>query len=108
MNGHESIINLRRSGFKPAFVWLQDALQAPNDCAVTLSPTDNPEALDLRFLVGTTVFAESSSRTRLEAMSKACIEARAKRVITNLHVCSGFRFEIIETTDTDGVMTWQK
>lgn len=108
MNGHEAIIQMRRDRMKPAFVWLQDGQHAPTDYAVTLSPTDNPEALDLRFLVGTTVFAESSSRTRLEAMSKACIEARAKRVITNLHQRNGVRFEIIETTDTDGVMTWQK
>jgi hypothetical protein len=108
MNGHESIINLRRSGFKPAFVWLQDALQAPNDCAVTLSPTDNPEALDLRFLVGTTVLAESANRKRLGAMLKACMDAKAKRVITNLHQRDGVRFEVIETTDTDKVMTWQK
>lgn len=108
MNGHESIINLRRSGFKPAFVWLQDALQAPNDCAVTLSPTDNPEALDLRFLVGTTVLAESANRKRLGAMLKACMDAKAKRVITNLHQRDGVQFEVIETTDTDKVMTWQK
>jgi hypothetical protein len=108
MNGHEFIINLRRSGFKPAFVWLQDALQAPNDYTVTLSPTDNPEALDLRFLVGTTVLAESANRKRLGAMLKACMEAKAKRVITTLHRSDGVRFEVIETTDTDKVMTWQK
>jgi len=108
MNGHDAIINLRRGGFKPAYVWLQDALRAPTDCAVTLSPTDNPETLDLRFLVGTTVMAESANRERLGAMLRACMEAKAKRVITNLHKRDGVRFEVIETTDTDGVMTWQK
>jgi hypothetical protein len=108
MNGHESIINLRRGGFKPAYVWLQDSGLAPTDNAVTLSPTDNPEALDLRFLVGTTVMAESVNRKRLGAMLKACMEAKAKRVITNLHQRDGYSFEVIETTDTDGVMTWQK
>lgn len=104
MNGHTAIINLRRGGFKPAYVWLQDALHAPTDNAVTLSPTDNPEALDLRFLVGTTVLAESENRKRLGAILKACMEAKAKRVITNLHQRDGVRFEVIETTDTDGVM----
>lgn len=108
MNGHESIIQMRRDRMKPAFVWLQDAQHAPTDYAVTLSPTENPEALDLRFLVGTTVLAESGNRKRLGAMLKACMDAKAKRVITNLHQRNGVRFEIIETTDTDGVMTWQK
>lgn len=108
MNGHEKILNMRRGGFKPAFVWLQDALHAPTDYAVTLAPTDNPESLDLRFLVGTTVMAESSSRERLGAMLKACMAAKAKRVITNLHQRDGMRFEVIETTDTDGVTAWQK
>lgn len=108
MNGHDAIINLRRNGFKPAFVWLQDALHAPTDNTVSLSPTDNPEALDLRFLVGTTVLAESANRERLGAMLKACMSAKAKRVITNLHQRDGYHFEVIETTDTDGVTTWQK
>jgi hypothetical protein len=108
MNGHDAIIAMRRERIKPAFIWLQDAQQAPNDYAVTISPTDNPEALDLRFLVGTTVFAESANRSRLASMRRACIDAKAKRVITNLHSRDGYSFEIIETTDTDGVMTWQK
>ena len=108
MNGHEAIIQMRRDRMKPAFVWLQDAQHAPTDYAVTLSPTDNPEALDLRFLVGTTVFAESADRKRLGAMLKACVDAKAKRVVTTLHHFDGARFEVIETTDTDEVMTWRK
>jgi hypothetical protein len=52
--------------------------------------------------------AESVNRKRLGAMLKACMEAKAKRVITNLHQRDGYSFEVIETTDTDGVMTWQK
>jgi len=108
MNGHQNIIGMRRNGFKPVYVWLQDSGLAPGDFAVTLSATDNPATLDLRFLVGTTVLAEGSNRERLAAMLKAASEAGAKRVITNLHVREGFDFEIVETTDTDGVMTWRK
>ena len=108
MNGHETILNMRRGGFKPAFVWLQDALHAPTDNTVTLSPMDNPETLDLRILVGTTVLAESANRERLGAMLRACMAAKAKRVITNLHQRDGMRFEVIETTDTDGVTAWRK
>jgi hypothetical protein len=58
--------------------------------------------------VGTTVLAESANRKRLGAMLKACMDAKAKRVITNLHQRDGVQFEVIETTDTDKVMTWQK
>jgi len=108
MNGHQTIIDMRRSGLKPVYVWLQDSGLAPADYAVTLAPTDNPATLDLRFLVGTTVLAEGSNRERLAAMLKAASEAGAKRVITNRHVRDGVRFEIVETTDTDGVMTWPK
>ena len=108
MNGHEAIIAMRRARLKPAFVWLQDAPHAPTDYAVTLSPMDNPETLDLRFLVGTTVLAESDDSSRLEQISKACLEARASRVIATLHKRDGMRFEVIKTTDTDGVMTWPK
>lgn len=108
MNGHEAIIAMRRARLKPACVWLQDAPHAPTDYAVTLSPTDNPESLDLRFLVGTTVLAESADSSRLEQMSKACLEAKASRVIATLYKRDGYHFEIIKTTDTSGVMTWPK
>lgn len=109
MNGHDAILAMRRSGFKPTYVWLQDSGLAPTDLAVTLAKTDNPEALDLRFLVGVTVLAESENRDRLASMLRACQEAKAKRVITTLHAKKdSYTVEIIETTDTDGVATWQK
>ena len=110
MNGHEDILNLRRNGFKPAYVWLQDSGLAPLDLSVTLAKTDNPEALDLRFLVGTTVLAESENIDRLGCMLRACMGAKAKRVITNLHQWSadGHRAEVIETTDTEGILSWLK
>lgn len=109
MNGHQAILKMRRSGAKPAYVWLQDTGLPPGDFAVTLAKTDNPAALDLRFLIGTTALAESDNPARLDAMRKACIAAKASRVVTNLNQKTDpWRFEIIETTDTDGVLTWCK
>jgi hypothetical protein len=109
VNGQQEILKMRRNGFKPAYVWLQDSGLAPTDYAVTLAKTDNPATLDLRFLVGTTVLAESDNRQRLSAMLKACMAAKAARVITNLHQkADAWHFEVLETTDTEGVMTWPK
>lgn len=107
MNGQQPIIAMRRKGFKPAFVWLQDTGLAPTEYTVTLAKTDIPEALDLRFLVGVTVLAESHDRRRLERITDACKQAKALRVIASLHDGAPW-FDTTEITDTDGVMTWQK
>lgn len=107
MRGAEHIVSLRKAGLKPAYVWLQDAEIAPSDLAITLAKTDAPEALDLRCLVGVTVLAESENRDRLGRMLRACMEAKARRVIASLYRKQGeYCYEIIETTDTDGVATW--
>lgn len=109
MNGHEAIWKLRRDGFKPAYVWLQDSGLLPTEYAVTLAQVDIPEALDLRFLVGTTVLAESKDKARLLRIATACRQAKALRVIASLHrKVDAYRTETIEITDTDGVMTWPK
>lgn len=109
MNGHEAIWKLRRDGFKPAYVWLQDSGLIPTDYAVTLGQTDIPEALDLRFLVGTTVLAESPDKARLLRIATACQQAKALRVIASLHRnVDKYRTETVSITDTDEVMTWQK
>jgi len=109
MNGQQSILKMRRDGLKPVYVWLQDSGLSPGDFAVTLAKTDNPAALDLRFLMGTTVLAESDNRARLGAMLNACMAAKAARVITNLYQkTDAWHFEVLETTDTDGVVVWQK
>lgn len=110
MTGHEVILDLRRNGLKPAYVWLQDAGIAPTNLSVSLAKTDNPEALDLRFLIGTTVLAESENRERLGRMLRACMAAKARRVIAT-HYRKSVPFndvEILETTDTEGELTWPK
>lgn len=109
MNGHQSIIEMRRNRMKPAYVWLQDSGLVPTDLSVTLASSDIPEALDLRFLVGITVLAESQNADRLKRITTACQQAKALRVIASLHRnVDKYRTETVSITDTDGVMTWQK
>ena len=107
MNGHQKIIALRQKGFKPAYVWLLDSGLIPHDCAVTLAKDDKPEHLDLRFLVGTTVLAESQDAGRLERITQACKDAKATRVIASLYDKTPWR-DTVAITDTDGEMTWRK
>jgi hypothetical protein len=103
MTGHEPLIAMRRNGFKPAFVWLSEAGFTPSTHEVHIAKTDIPEALDLRFLVGVTVLAESQNRERLGQILKACMEAKARRVIASLYrkEPNGL-FETFEITDTEG------
>ncbi|MEI8170928.1 MAG: hypothetical protein WCG50_14725 [Rhodoferax sp.] len=108
MNGHQSIIAMRHNRMKPAYVWLQDSGLIPTDNAVTLAVSDIPEAIDLRFLVGVTVLAESQNADRLRRITTACIQAKALRVIASLHRnVDKYWTETVSITDTDGVMTWQ-
>lgn len=107
MTGHELIIAMRRMGKKPTVVWVNDYPEAMGDNNVILAGDDIPEMLDLRFLIGTTAVCASPNKARLARIAKACIEAKAKRVITSLHVeFIKTRFEVIEMTDTEGHMVW--
>lgn len=114
MTGQDAIIAMRRSGKSPRFVWVQDFTAAP--CAflnVSLKPTDLPEQQDWRFLVGLTALVEGFDAARVERIAAACGQY-AKRVIANTMVevpgetSPWLKFSAIKTTDTEGVMTWQK
>lgn len=109
MNGHQTIIDMRRNGLKPKYVWLQDEQHAPTDFAVTLCPTDIPEALDFRFLVGITVIVESSNKKRLQCLVNALKQAKAARTIASLYQrTSQYHFDVVDVSDSEGVLTWQK
>lgn len=92
MNGHQQLLAMRRSGHKPACVWIVDddsevgRMQAstwhhsPNDFAgkfyahVQLDESDMPLALDFRFVVGLPVYVECG---RSHDRSKRLVEALA-------------------------------
>lgn len=101
MNGHQKLIALRRSGMKPACVWVHD-----DDCLVSqaasrawhmnpnpfdgkvfaeihIDSTDTPEALDLRCLVGMHVYLMSDrSEERARRMFKAIADAEPQFLVS--------------------------
>lgn len=106
MKGHEPIIALRRSGLKPAYVWLQDCGLAPTDLCVSVAPTDNPAALDLRFLIGVTVIIESSDERRLRRLAMAASQAKALRTIASHYRRDNGCIDILSIHDSNGELTW--
>lgn len=102
MRGHESIIALRRTGLTPRYVWVSDFRHAFLDgMTVRLSPTDQPEQLDFRFLVGLTAIVEGQDGAKAARIAAAC-GVEAKRVIASVHG----RWDVESVTDTDEVLTW--
>lgn len=102
MKGDRELIAMRRAGQKPSVVWVSDFPRKTMDGLTVCVHGDTPELLDLRFLVGVTVLAESSDQRRLERLVEAC-KAHAKRVV-------GTQFDgrdVVRIIDTAGHMTWQ-
>lgn len=108
MTGEKAILAMRRAGRKPGFVWVSDFRDAFTGDGLTVGVHgDNPEALDLRFLVGCVAIVEGPDAARVERITKACREAKAARVIASTHGRDAQGFgEVVRVTDTQGVMTW--
>lgn len=88
MRGHEGIINLRRQHLKPETVFINDWVTPtdweqfgdyPNVCVAG----DDPESLDLRFLVGLDVIIGGSTEDRAKAFFEAAVGAGAKLVASS-------------------------
>ncbi len=105
MTGDREILAMRYAGMKPEFVWVSDFPHSFLDGFTVRVAGDVPELLDLRFLVGVTAFVEGESAERVDRLVAAC-SGIARRVIGNtLSRATGW-WEIVRTTDTDGVLTW--
>ena len=102
MTGDREIIAMRRAGQKPSVVWVTDHPQKPIDGLTVCVHGDTPELLDLRFLVGVTVLADSPDLKRLQRIIDAC-KQHAKRVVGTQFL----GYEPIRIIDTEGHMTWQ-
>lgn len=109
MTGHQPLIAMRRAGLKPPFVVVTDAVKCIDaDYTVSVGDEETPEVMDLRFLVGCTVMVEGVDAQRVDRITKACIAAKADRVVATTHrQAAPLRFEITRITDTEGVMNWQ-
>jgi hypothetical protein len=111
MTGQDNIIKVRRKGYSPELVRIEDhAVRYPDASTVVMTPVDVPELQDWRFTVGLTVIVTSFETERAARISASCA-AFAKRVITNTlamkpnhwghHVAMVDRIE-----DTQGLMKW--
>lgn len=92
MRGHQALITMRMEGYAPEMVWFDvDSPHlpmpddwhhvSPNHAHLQLQPSDNLATLDLRCVVGLTVFVDGHETRRVVAIRDACIKAGAKRVI---------------------------
>lgn len=120
MRGHEAMVDMRRRGFVPTAVWVHDlpleAQRTPDrwnwplhgqSACIDLDPTDNPARLDLRFVVGLTVWIQARDAQRLQALTDLAVACGAKRVLGSLVAGEGDRARCVAHTDTQGVLTWQ-
>lgn len=108
MTGERPLLAMRRAGQKPAYVWVSDFDDALLDGLTVRVSGDSPELLDLRFLVGSVAIVEGSDQSRVDRIAAACIAAKASRVIASTMRRDGYgRYDSINVSDTEGVMTWQ-
>lgn len=108
MTGDQSIRAMRKAGHKPTHVWVSDFPDALLDGLTVKVHGDTPETIDLRFLVGCTAIVEGDNPQRVARIEQACKDAQASRVIASTHRRTGNgRDDVVQISDSEGVMTWQ-
>lgn len=85
MRGHQKLIELRRDGFKPPVLFLNDYWADPIaedifDGSVIEIAGEDLDRLDLRFLVGLRVSTGASTESRAKAILEACKRSGAAMV----------------------------
>jgi hypothetical protein len=114
--GADALIARRTHGAPPGIVWLDaDAAPVPdgedNDAHAHLwLGKSNPRRVDLRCVIGLTVYVSGPDRETVFALRDRCIAAKAQRVIASVLIPRGSgdwtAYHLDETTDTDGILTW--
>ena len=89
----------------PSPMWWESVSATPN---VFVQAKDKPSHADLRFLVGLTVCLDGTNEGRLNAWKKACIDAKAKRVIASLYEPRGEVFETVFVSDSENILDFQR
>lgn len=121
MRGNEHLIAMRNKGYKPRSVWVEclpmgsfaKSLICPqikNDMDIHLDARDIVAAsrLDLRFLIGLTVYVNGANDEGAQAVADACIKAGASKVIASFFDLSKRERDWLvkmTTTTTEGVKT---
>lgn len=101
MKGHEEIIAMRRAGKRPNIVFLNDhpCLRGELDWArygenaVVEVHGDQPEWLDLRYLVGLTVSITAANEKRGRRFVDACVKAGVSVVAAGVADMVNGRYE---------------
>ncbi|WP_019573330.1 hypothetical protein [Curvibacter lanceolatus] len=112
MTGQDKIIELRRRGFAVDIVRIELADIRPALGSVAVSEADTPELQDWRFAYGLTAMVSGMDATRIARVAHA-LKPIAKRVITNLYRwpvrdSRGHpSVQLLQITDTEGLLTWQ-
>lgn len=93
MKHHEFLVTMRQRGLRPADVWLDvganaalvDALQEVNRLGgshrVAIERGDPIERLDLRFVMGCTVYVHGEDERDVRRVYDAAVKHKAERVI---------------------------
>lgn len=121
MRGHEPLLAMRRRDLKPSeavhvelALWPQsrgsrlrkEALAWFRSDRVFVEPTDNPDVLDLRFLVGCNVIVHGCDAKRVRHLYAALERHKARRVIANCgRVVNGVG-QLDFVLDTQETLTW--
>ena len=89
MIGHQPLIKMRMSGVAPQYISIEDHLSLNahewhewDDSPTICIAKDDLHNMDLRFVVGLTVFLSSFDEQRAKAVHQKLIDAKA-RVITS-------------------------
>ncbi len=115
MRGHEPIITMRRNGRKPATVYLETSMWAPEwadwprtdqvDARVHIEARDSIERLDLRFVIGCQVRIDGNDQPRVRDLFAAARDHGAERVIAHVMQARRDTFDIVEILDTHQELT---
>ena len=123
MRGAQALVAMRKARQVPAVVWLDaeterlpfaDDWPERSPVQAYLQPAfgEIPRRVDLRCVVGLTVYVSGPNRERVHALRDAAIEANAGRVIASVLTPRGsgewIAYLLDETTDTEGMLTWPK
>ena len=111
MTGHDAILKVRRQGYAPDLIRIEDQpVRYPDAATVVMAQSDVPELQDWRFTVGLTVIVTSTDADRAARIAASCA-AFAKRVITNTLTTKpnhwGHPVAVVgRIDDTQGLMIW--
>lgn len=116
MRGHQQILELRRKGYAPEFIRVDDWDHESTDDlhTISLQRKDLPEAIDWRFTVGRLVLVGGNDPKRVQRLYGACSKYAKRVIATTFAIREGVKdwrghqqFEVVRIDDTDGVMKWQ-